>query len=59
MPITTSLCDVDPSANTYQVLFADIMGGTPLYWLSVLISLGAICLPIYAAKVYEMVYKAP
>ena len=59
MPLTTVLCDLDPGAHTYRIIFADVMGGTPLYWLSVFLSVMAICLPIYAAKACEMILNAP
>ena len=58
MPLTMLLNEYIPGSNTYMTTFSDILGG-PLYWLSVILAVAAVLLPIYAAKAYEMVLKEP
>ena len=59
MPITLLLNEYDPGSNTYRTVFKEIMGDSPLFWFCSLLSTAAICLPIYAAKAYEMVLNSP
>ena len=58
MPITLVLNDVDAGSRTYGVVFSELLPNS-LFWLTQFVAVGAICLPIYAAKVYEMYLKSP
>jgi len=57
MPLVVILNDIIPGSATYKSNFNDIIGGTPLFWLSTILVTSAVVLPIYAAKSYEMVFK--
>lgn len=59
MPLTLILNEIDPSSNTYMQVFPEIMGGTGLFWLSLIFGCGVILMPIYMAKSYEMIIKSP
>ena len=59
MPITMLLNELTPGTSTYKTTFSDILGGTGLYWLSVIVVLGFTCLPLYALKSLEMVVRSP
>ena len=58
-PITILINDYDPTSNTYHTVFSEIFGGTPLFWLCIIFSIGTILMPIYLAKAYEMIIKSP
>uniref|UniRef100_A0A7S3FV57 P-type ATPase C-terminal domain-containing protein n=1 Tax=Strombidium rassoulzadegani TaxID=1082188 RepID=A0A7S3FV57_9SPIT len=59
IPITMLLNEYTKGTSTYRTTFSDILGGTALYWLSVLIVMAMTCLPLYLVKSFEMVWASP
>lgn len=59
MPLTIYLNDAVEGTSTYRTNFSDILGGTALYWLSVIFSCSIAVLPFYVKKCYEAVIMAP
>jgi len=53
------LNELTPGTSTYKNTFSDILGGSWLYWLSVLVSMSFILLPIYLVKIREVLVSAP
>ena len=59
MPILALANANDPASQTYRNTFPDMLGGTPLYYLSTFLAVSIVALPLYGIKSYEMVIKAP
>ena len=59
MPLVTVLNENMAGGATYKSIFPTVIGGTPLYWLSVFFAVTMICLPLYMLKAYEMVVNRP
>mmetsp|Transcript_36705 Transcript_36705/g.56269 ORF Transcript_36705/g.56269 Transcript_36705/m.56269 type:complete len:96 (+) Transcript_36705:750-1037(+) len=59
IPITMLMNELTPGTSTYKSTFTDILGGSLIFWFSVLISMTIICIPMYLIKVNEMQFKAP
>ena len=59
MPITMMLNEYTPGTSTYRNSFPDVLGGTPLYWLTWLMVAAFLSLPFYALDAWEEIYSAP
>ena len=63
MPITLLVNEYLPSGTNgpqYQhQVFSDYIGGSPLFALCLIFSVGTVLMPIYMAKAYEMLIKEP
>ena len=58
-PVTTLLNENMFGSATYMQVLPTVYGGGGLFYLTLLLCLSMIMLPLYALKAYEMVMKAP